>query len=216
MVATERKIYQHHRDRQRESILIAAEELFLAQGIDSVNMADIALAAQVTRATLYKYFPNKQEIAWAVFENYCELMTTMMPDEFTCYTANGLTRVAKILEGCCLFFHTYPQRALYFAQFDALYARDGSTDRMNRFKYRLHRGEEPIVLALRAGVMDGSVRADVDPELTGITILTVLAGIERRLAVAIPTFEGEFGHTPHRVYTMTCELILQGLRRENV
>lgn len=212
MVATERKIYQHHRDRQRESILVAAEELFLARGIDDVNMADIALAAQVTRATLYKYFPNKQEIAWAVFENYCELMTAMVPDEFTRHTANGITRVARLLEGSCLFFHTYPQRALYFAQFDALYAKDGSTDRMNHFKHRLHQGEEPIVLALRAGVADGTVRADVDPEVMGITILTILAGIERRLAVAIPTFEGEFGYTPHHVYTMTCELILQGLR----
>ncbi|MFN5059921.1 MAG: TetR/AcrR family transcriptional regulator [Chloroflexota bacterium] len=212
MVATERKVYQLHRDRQRESILEAAEGLFLAHGIDDVNMADIALAAQVTRATLYKYFPNKQEIAWAVFENYCELMTAMVPDECILHTANGLTRVAKILEAWCEFFHTYPQRALYFAQFDVLYAKDGSTDRMNRFKYRLHQGDEPIVLALRAGMADGSIRADITPELMGVTIMTVIAGIERRLAVSMPTFEGEFGYTSERVYHMTCALILQGLK----
>lgn len=212
MVATERKIYQLHRDRQRESILEAAESLFLARGIDDVNMADIALAAQVTRATLYKYFPNKQEIAWAVFENYCELMTAMVPDEFIRHTADGLTRVSKILEAWCDFFHKYPQRALYFAQFDALYAKDGSTERMNHFKYRLHHGDEPIVLALRAGIADGSVRNDIDPQLMGVTLMAIVAGIERRLAVALPTFEKEFGYTAHVVYATTCNVILHGLR----
>lgn len=212
MVTTERKVYQLHRDRQRESILLAAEELFLARGIDDVNMADIAIAAQVTRATLYKYFPNKQEIAWAVFEHYCELMTATVADEPLMPLYNGLARVANILEAWCDFFHTYPQRALYFAQFDALYAKDGSTERMNRFKYRLHQGDEPIVRALRAGIADGSIRADVTPELMGVTLMTVIAGIERRLAVAMPTFEGEFGYTSERVYHMTCALIIQGLK----
>ncbi|MFZ9857970.1 MAG: TetR/AcrR family transcriptional regulator [Roseiflexaceae bacterium] len=212
MVASERKVYQLHRDRQREGILEAAEGLFLTRGIDEVNMADIALSAQVTRATLYKYFPNKQEIAWAVFENYCELMTAMVPDEFIRQTANGLTRVTKILEAWCEFFHTYPQRALYFAQFDALYAKDGSTERMNRFKHRLHQGDEPIVLALRAGIADGSIRDDINPDLVGVTMMTIIAGIERRLAVAMPTFEGEFGYTSECVYHMACGLILQGLK----
>jgi hypothetical protein len=45
-----------------------------------------------------------------------------------------------------------------------------------------------------------------------VTIMTVIAGIERRLAVAMPTFEGEFGYTPEQVYHMTCALILQGLK----
>lgn len=212
MVATDRKVYQLHRDRQRESILDAAERLFLARGIDDVNMADIAIAAQVTRATLYKYFPNKQEIAWAVFEHYCELMMASVADEPLVPMLSGLDRVANILHAWCEFFHTYPQRALYFAQFDVLYAKDGSTDRMNRFKYRLHQGDEPIVRALRAGIADGSIRADITPELMGVTLMTVIAGIERRLAVAMPTFEGEFGYTPERIYHMTCALILQGLK----
>lgn len=212
MVTTERKVYQLHRDRQRESILDAAECLFLARGIDDVNMADIAIAAQVTRATLYKYFPNKQEIAWAVFEHYCELMNASADDEPLIPIHNGLDQVANILESWCEFFHTYPQRALYFAQFDVLYAKDGSTDRMNHFKYRLHQGDEPIVRALRAGIADGSIRADIVPELMGVSIMTVIAGIERRLAVAMPTFEGEFGYTPERVYHMTCSLILHGLK----
>jgi AcrR family transcriptional regulator len=212
MVTTERKIYQLHRDRQRESILEAAEQLFLVRGIDDVNMADIALAAQVTRATLYKYFPNKQEIAWAVFEYYCEFMMTFVPYESLLEAPSGFMRVANILEAWCEFFHTYPQRALYFAQFDVLYAKDGSTERMNRFKYRLHQGDEPIILALRAGIADGSIRTDIVPELMSVTIMTIIAGIERRLAVAMPTFEGEFGYTPGSVYHMTCMLILQSLK----
>jgi AcrR family transcriptional regulator len=213
MAVASRRVYQVHRDRQRESIVEAAERLFLQYGIEVVSMADIATAAEVTRATLYKYFPNKEEVAWGVFEHYCELsVESERPPPNP--ALNGYQRVEYIVRSWQQNFMRYPDMMLYFAQFDVLYAKQGAADRMNAFKWSLHHGEEPIVTAIRNGIRDGSLRADLNPELTGVMLHSVFMGLGRRLVVAQPTFQAEFGQTLTQVYEATIQVVLQGLRAE--
>src|SRR5690606_1496741 len=49
-------------DLAAERILDAAAELFAEQGVTTVGMADIAKAAGCSRATLYRYFDNRQAV----------------------------------------------------------------------------------------------------------------------------------------------------------
>lgn len=48
--------------RQRESLVDAATRLFELRGIDATSMDDIADAAEVSRATVFNYFPYKEAI----------------------------------------------------------------------------------------------------------------------------------------------------------
>lgn len=48
-----------------ERILDAAGALFATQGIDGVSMADIAAGAGCSRATLYRYFPDRPALQLA-------------------------------------------------------------------------------------------------------------------------------------------------------
>ncbi|UGT38802.1 TetR/AcrR family transcriptional regulator [Nocardia yamanashiensis] len=52
-------------DLAAERILDAAAELFAARGVTSVGMGDIAKAAGCSRATLYRYFDNRQAVRLA-------------------------------------------------------------------------------------------------------------------------------------------------------
>ncbi|HJZ17361.1 MAG TPA: helix-turn-helix domain-containing protein, partial [Stellaceae bacterium] len=45
----------------------AAVELFAANGFDGVSIADIATAAGVSQGALYRHYPSKEELAWALF-----------------------------------------------------------------------------------------------------------------------------------------------------
>jgi len=49
------------RDRVAGTIVAAAAEVFARQGA-SANMADVAAAAGVARATVYRYFPRREEL----------------------------------------------------------------------------------------------------------------------------------------------------------
>ncbi len=50
------------RSAHREKIASAASELFMKKGITATSMDDIAKAAGYSKATLYVYFENKEEI----------------------------------------------------------------------------------------------------------------------------------------------------------
>ena len=50
------------RERTRDAIADAAISLFLAHGFDQVPVADIAARAEVSKPTLFRYFPAKEDL----------------------------------------------------------------------------------------------------------------------------------------------------------
>lgn len=53
-------------DDRRVGILDAAEGLFLEKGLENINMSDIAAAAGISRVSLYRYFPDRDPIAFEI------------------------------------------------------------------------------------------------------------------------------------------------------
>lgn len=68
-------------DLQRENILKAAEALFLHSGLENASMSDIARQAGITRATLYRYFSNRDEIAVQIQIRMMEKIRAVLPEE---------------------------------------------------------------------------------------------------------------------------------------
>jgi len=60
-------------DRNRRAILAAADRLFSERGFD-VPLSEIAAAAGVGRATLYRNFGTRAELAFALFERNMQLI----------------------------------------------------------------------------------------------------------------------------------------------
>jgi AcrR family transcriptional regulator len=56
------------REDTRRRLLTAARKLFRARGVEHVSIADIAAAADVSRATIYLYFSGKPPILEALLE----------------------------------------------------------------------------------------------------------------------------------------------------
>ncbi|GAA5072808.1 AcrR family transcriptional regulator [Thermocatellispora tengchongensis] len=50
------------RQRVREAISATAIALFLERGFDEVSVAEVAAAAEVSKPTLFKYFPTKEDL----------------------------------------------------------------------------------------------------------------------------------------------------------
>jgi len=53
---------ERKKERTRQAISDAAISLFLASGFDAVSVTDVAAAAEVSRPTLFKYFPTKEDL----------------------------------------------------------------------------------------------------------------------------------------------------------
>src|SRR3954463_12220497 len=58
---------------RKEKILSAAEELFARKGFAGTTTRELALAAGINEALLFRHFGNKEELYWAVLEQRCKL-----------------------------------------------------------------------------------------------------------------------------------------------
>jgi AcrR family transcriptional regulator len=56
--------------RTRETIAATAIRMFLAAGFDEVSITDIAQAAEVSRRTLFAYFPTKEDLVLQRFADH--------------------------------------------------------------------------------------------------------------------------------------------------
>lgn len=56
--------------RTRDAIADAAISLFLAHGFDRVSIIDIAAAAEVSKPTLFRYFPTKEDLVLHRFADH--------------------------------------------------------------------------------------------------------------------------------------------------
>lgn len=74
---------------RRQQILEVARGLFARKGYAGTTTREIALAAKVNEAIVFRHFPTKEELYWAVMDSTCR--TTGVRDRFRERVAQGGT-----------------------------------------------------------------------------------------------------------------------------
>ncbi len=64
------RILEEKADTKRPSIVAAATSLFAKRGIDATSMRDVADAAGVREAAIYRHFPGKEQLALQIFSSW--------------------------------------------------------------------------------------------------------------------------------------------------
>ncbi len=204
--------YHAHRERQRRRILDAASKLFDERGIDRVTMAEITSASGVQPSTIYQYFSNKDEIVWAL------LSETMRDDSGRATRSidgapNALARLAALFEFMADELANNQVKIRFMAQFDAMYARDWPAERLITLESQINpAGFQVFTDLIREGIADGSLRRDLDPDLTMHSVINAVIGAQRRLASLGTKIEQEYGQPVDRLFREIIRVILLGLR----
>jgi AcrR family transcriptional regulator len=206
------QVYHAHRERQRLRILAAAEKLFDERGIDRTTMAEIISAAGIRTSTLYQYFANKDEIVWAILGE--SIADSAKRIEGTVKTArSAFEKIAVLLEFMADELTNNPAKVRFMAQFDAMYARDWPAERLITLEEQITpNGILRLGTLIREGIADGSLRPDLDPDLTMHAVLNTVVGAQRRLASLDSRVELEYGQPIDRMFRETIRVILLGLR----
>jgi AcrR family transcriptional regulator len=208
-----RKVYQKHRASQRERILEAAEKLFLSDGIDAVTVGQVARLARMTRMTLYEYFPDKSELAWAVFQKVITELREAALVELAQSGGSGYERLERYLLVRAGSLETHLDQVRYIALFNYQYAREGSSKRMRGALEQAWPGIFDLTAGLiREGIADGSIRPGLDPGLTSAAIGNLLAAIISRFALLGSNIPEEYGYAVKDLYREICSGYLRGLR----
>jgi AcrR family transcriptional regulator len=201
--------YQHHRENQRERILDAAERLFIRDGIDGVSLSDIARELHITRNTVYEYFPNKQEVAWAILQKIFALGRSSTADLLS---GNGFQRIEHFMLQMASQVETLPEHLRFIVEFNILYAREADSSRMRHITMRAGGEADFVAQLVRQGIVDGSIRPNLDPEMVSAEIWNLLSGMNARFALLGNLITEEYGRPMLRIYHGICRTYLRGIQ----
>jgi AcrR family transcriptional regulator len=71
---------ERKKERTRQLLADTARRLFSERGFEQVSVAEIARAADVSQATVFNYFPNKEDLVYNRLEAFEEQLLTAIRD----------------------------------------------------------------------------------------------------------------------------------------
>lgn len=212
-VLPERKVYRVHREKQLGRILESAGRLFDERGIDRVTMAEIVGAAGLRPSTLYQYFSSKDDIVWAIVRQTMERSAQRIQKSVEAAPGSALERIAALMDSLAEQLLNWPEEVRFMAQFDALYARNWSAERLLSLEAEIFpKGFTHLTALIHEGIADGSLRTDLDPKISMHAALNAVIATQRRLASLDSRVEAEYGQPVERLFREATGVILQGLK----
>jgi AcrR family transcriptional regulator len=166
---------QREKEQRRTEILDAAERLFFSKNYEEVSMDEIARAVELNKATIYLYFESKEALYAAIVlrgiailkEKYQECMEKKAP---------GIVKVALLGQAYYRFAQEHPDylRMIHFYGSERFSKENPCTAEIGK-GYGVCR----LFLrdAVREGIEDGTIRADIDPFLTSMYLMISYMGI---------------------------------------
>jgi AcrR family transcriptional regulator len=180
------------KERRRAEILDAAEALYAKEGWDLVTVDQVARGARLSRALVYVYFKDKQDILFAIGER----AMCLLRDRFIAAAGGqdlGLEKIEAIGRAYMTYAFEFPH---YFDFCSRFHAHSTAPDPGSHDLACQAAGDETIgavVQAIECGVRDGSVRPDIgDPMMLAVTLWSFSHGLIQ-LAMAKGSDMGRLG-----------------------
>jgi AcrR family transcriptional regulator len=175
MGIAERK--ERERQQRRNDILDAAERVFLSRDFANATVDDIASEAELSKATLYLYFDGKEDMYLAVHMRGMNRLREMF-EEVAAAQESGIDKVRAIGGAYYEFSRKYPDysRAMIHFEKKACMLEEGG-----ELADQVHQSGRTVLglveEALRAGIEDGTIRADIEPETTALLLWAQCDGV---------------------------------------
>jgi AcrR family transcriptional regulator len=153
---------EEEKERRRLEIIEAAEKLYAEKGWDAVTMDQVARTARLSRALLYVYFKDKEDLLFAITGRALEELRQRF-EKAAENQALGIDQVSAMGRAYSLFQQERP------FQFDACsryHAHQAHAGQPNELACTAEGDAVMAVMiaALQRGIADRSIRADVgDP-----------------------------------------------------
>jgi AcrR family transcriptional regulator len=184
------------KERRRAEILDAAEALYAAKGWDALTVDQVARSARLSRALVYVYFRDKEELLFAIGEH----AMTVLRDRFVAAAAShsvGIDKVEAIGRAYISYAFDFPHYFDFCTRFNAHAVGLDPGSYEGACQAVGDKVMDTVVQAIKGGQDDGSIRSGVgDPVMLAVTLwafthgliqLTIAKGKDLgRLGIVIP------------------------------
>ena len=203
---------EREKEQRRKDIIDAAEKLFFEKGYDNVSMNDISKVVELSKATLYLYFENKEELFFAIVLRGTRILNAMVREAVNAVDT-GIERVAGFRKAYHEFTKNYPDYIHIYNYFQSgrfdmenIVNREYAEELSNDVKLYsiLHNADFQLLPpvseyakeimglrkerfnitcdSLKIGIKDGTIRQDIDP----VEVAILLSSISKSMSEIPP------------------------------
>ena len=156
-----------------------ATDLFMQRSIQDVTIKDIAMAAQVGEATIYRYFGKKQAI---VAQSAMKLQDIVTTDFFQLnQEMNGYQKLEEFYLSYLHIFEKHPDFYKFLNEFD-IYMSEEKSDLLNPYENAIDQFRTAFMEAYQEGLKDGSIKAQKDIDTFYFSTTHALLELCKKLA----------------------------------
>jgi len=181
------------RDLRRSTILKAAKRIILKHGVEGMSMNQLAQATELTKATLYLYFRDKDDLIDAIVYEGLVLLEKecQRPDA---RLSSGFAKVLHLVSATFAFYKQYP---VYFYTLNHQERRRASERLETPFATKgnalASRIFERIADSVRQGMDDGSIRKGIDINLFLVLLYAQTYGVMHTIYCKEDIYRDVFG-----------------------
>jgi TetR/AcrR family transcriptional regulator len=163
MTLAERR--KREKDQRCKSVIDAASRLFCSKGYEKVSMDEIASGAELSKATLYTYFKDKDSIFFAVVNRGTKILDSMIKKEEE-RLLNSSIKVGAVKNACKRFLIEYPDYArVYFYFRSGIFELSSEVDNADAKEIIEFNKKccEKMILELKTCMENRIYRSDLNP-----------------------------------------------------
>lgn len=202
---------EEEKERRRAEIVDAAERLYAEKGWDAVTMDQVAKSARLSRALVYVYFKDRDDLMFAICDRAMRLLCTRFEEAYA-RTSRGIDRVDAIGRAYMAYAHEFPH---YFDACARFQAHSGTAPVDSNEAACTLAGDAALGIVVRAivsGIEDGTIRRDVgDPALLAATLWGCTHGVTL-IAMSKSGDLVRHGVAADAMHTYALELLRQSMK----
>ena len=199
----------------RDNIAAAAERLFAAKGITATTMDDIAKQAEYSKATLYVYFTNKEEIVGLLVLKSMKMLRAVLHEAVSAPAATK-EKYERLCHALAQYQAQYP---LYFSlALGEINIDFDKKDHLPVERETFEVGEQinaEIVQFLRSGMEAGALLPDIPVLPTVFLFWASLSGVIQMAAHKRAYIEQAMGQTKEQFLTYGFDRLYRLIARED-
>lgn len=192
----------HERQQREKLILETAIKLFTEKGYHATRMDDVAKNSKISKGLTYFYYKNKEDLYMAVTKKAFDELKDIFREIIKVKGRNGMEMLTELAGNYISFtkkHKMYNEAILNFMSIMQLYNDELAikkidplilqSDHFTKLLEIHHDCAKLGIQMVSLGIKDGSIRPELQPELTFYTVWTMLIGFERLMGPV--GFEGK-------------------------
>ena len=213
MGIVERK--QRDKEKREQEILNAARSLFITKGYEKTTMLDIAEEAELSRRTLYHYFPHKEKISQKMILQAYQTLKRVFEQSLNQKADTAIESFSILKEAFIGYYRNHiDQFAITLLLDQETHLLGKPSENTVKCLTIINSLMKDIECVIERGIRDGSIQAVDDSKTTAVTLISMIQATMQKIYIRREWVQKSFSVNAESIIDTMFTLLLASLEKK--